>query len=68
MIIISTNLKKTERNFKEKYILICNYSSHLQAANINSSAINRELDELLKHFSRVLEIEANMQAFQKLSK
>lgn len=63
MIIITTHLKKTERNFREKYVLISNYTSHLQDSRILSGLINSEFDSLLRHFSKVLEIEANFQGF-----
>jgi len=66
MFIISSNLKHSDTIFKEKYILISNYTLHLKGAGIDSRNINTEFNDLLRHFTLVLDIESKNEGYFKI--
>jgi len=63
MFIIISNLKDLETKYKENYILISNYTLHLNEASFDSKNINGEFNQLLKHFSKVLKLEAENEGY-----
>ena len=60
LFINSTSQQSNEKEFKERNILISDYTLHLKGVNFATANIFQHLDKLIKHFRSVLKEESEL--------